>query len=77
MDKELTHNPKLLAMRERRANSRPIGRGDTVHLFPCRGPEIDGLVVDVIHHPLYGLWYKVLAEGKEREYEAERVSRLS
>lgn len=75
-DRELTHNPKLLDMRARRARSQPIVRGDVVHLVPTRGAEYDGLVVDVVHHPLYGLWYDVLARGRVCQFEAERVSRL-
>lgn len=75
MEKILTHNPKLLAMRARRAQGGPLARGDTVCVMPSRGVEIRGLLVDQIDTAHYGVWYDVLVGGRVRRFDAERVSR--
>lgn len=74
IEKILTHNPKLLAMRARRARSATMARGDVVCVMPSRGIEVLGLLVDRIETAHYGVWYDVLVRGQVRRFDAERVS---
>lgn len=71
---EMPINGKLAYIREMKAKSPPLKRGDDVLVVPTRGEDQKGILIDVIPTDWYGIWYDVLIGGRVIRIEDGRVS---
>lgn len=71
---EMPINGKLAFIRELKAKSPPLRRGDDVLVVPTRGDIERGILIDVVPTDHYGVWYDILIGGRVVRIEDERVS---